>query len=115
MSAWHSRISSIPGYRLGLFAPEQTNDATIARWAQALADQDLELFAASVEDEMSKTVQAWQCPFEDGHPQCRCDQAVEQMNTLSEKKKAVEHEIYVRHGMSAHKKLARIAAARATP
>ncbi len=106
-------LSSIPGLQGWSFAPKQTNDPVIARWALTLPDQELDAFAASVEDEMSKVLHS--VPPHEEHPHCGCEEAHERLTMLAEKKKAVEYELYARRGMSAHQKMARMAAALTSP
>lgn len=76
-----------------------------------LTEPDLGVLAATLDDKMSKTLR--HCPFEYGHLQCRCDEAIEVLTALAEEKKAVVHERYVRREMSAHQKMARMTAAMA--
>jgi hypothetical protein len=106
-------LSSIPVLKSWGFPPEQAKDAAVARWALTLPDQDLDDLVETFDDEMSKVLRG--IPVHEEHEHCVCNEAVEAMNTLAEKRKAVKYEVYARRGMSAHQKMARMAAAMASP
>lgn len=80
-----------------------------AAWAQGLSDADLEAGLETLRAERG----VFDCPFEGGHPECRCEEHAHIFFHLSDRIDAVRMEMHLREGMSAHQKTARIAAARA--
>lgn len=80
-----------------------------AAWAQGLSDADLEASLETLRAERD----VFDCPFESGHPECRCEEHAPIFFHLSDRIDAVRMEMYLREGMTAHQKMARIAEARA--
>ena len=81
-----------------------------ATWARSLSDAEL---VSNLESLRAERAAIDRCLFYEGHPECRCEEKAAAAHSLDAKFDWVRLEMLNRHGMSAHEKMSRIAAARA--
>lgn len=81
-----------------------------AIWARSLSDAELVSNLESLREGRSAIDR---CLFYEGHPECRCEEKAAVVHDLDAKFDWVRLEMLNRQGMTAHEKMARIAAARA--
>lgn len=82
-----------------------------ATWARSLSDAELVPNLESLRAERAAI--GGVCPFDENHPECKCEEHSPALRILDDKFDFVRLEMLYRQGMSAHEKMARIAAARA--
>ncbi|MFP5479587.1 MAG: hypothetical protein ACLGIE_07850 [Alphaproteobacteria bacterium] len=81
-----------------------------AIWARSLSDAEL---VSNLESLRAERVDiGGTCPFDESHPECKCEEHSPVLRELDDHFDFVRLEMVYRRGMTAHEKMARIAAVR---